>query len=61
MTTLLPVKMFVNADSTFVDSKADVSINDNVLRSAYAFASSVGTARKCLKSDLLPTSMMTIF
>ena len=27
---------------------------------ANAFASSVGTARRCLKSDLLPTNMMTI-
>ena len=31
---------------------------DDVL--AKAFASSVGTARRCLKSLLFPTSMMTI-
>ena len=32
---------------------------DNVLEKA--FASSVGTARRCFKSDLLPTSIMTMF
>lgn len=27
---ILPVRMFLNASSTFVESKADVSINDRV-------------------------------
>ena len=29
----IPSNMFLNATSTFVESKADVSINDNSLRS----------------------------
>lgn len=56
-----PVKIFWNAVSTFVESKADVSIKLSPLRSANDLASSVGTARKCLKSLLLPTSIITIF
>lgn len=56
-----PVRIFWNAVSTFVESKAEVSMKDKPFFSAKALASSVGTARKCLKSDLLPTSMMTMF
>ena len=65
-----------NACSTFVESNADVSINDtpffSINHKIYenefiliyipenAFASSLGTERKCLKSDLFPTSEITI-
>ena len=51
----LPVRMLWKAVSTFVESKADVSMKLKVFFSANPLASSVGTARKCLKSDLLPT------
>lgn len=57
----ISVKMFVKAASTFVESSADVSINDNWFRSAYAFASSVGTVLKWRKSLLFPTSIIPIF
>ena len=57
----LPVRIFWKAASTFPPSKADVSMNDNPFSAEKALASSVGTARRCLRSDLLPTSMMTMF
>ena len=50
-----PVKMLWKAVSTLVQSSAEVSMNDKLCRSAKARASSVGTERKCRKSDLLPT------
>jgi len=67
--------MFWNASSTFEASRAEVSINDNEFSATHqyiitagiwrlpakALASSVGTALKCLKSDLFPTNIMTIF
>lgn len=87
----LPVKMFLNASSTFVESNADVSINESVFFSntrrdvrhlryaqnhtertlfgiivsrcdlpANARASSVGTALRCRRSLLFPTSIMTM-
>lgn len=59
--SLLPVNIFWNAVSTLVESKADVSMKDKPFLSANALASSVGTARRCLKSDLFPTNMITIF
>ena len=52
--------MLWNAVSTLVESSADVSINDKLFCSAKARASSVGTARRCLRSDLLPTNMITM-
>jgi len=55
-----PVKMVWKACSTLVESRADVSIKDRLRCSAYPLASSVGTARRCRKSLLLPTSMITI-
>ncbi len=73
----LPVRIVWNACSTLVESKADVSIKDTPFFSKIinkkkiipikiflpenAFASSLGTERKCRKSDLLPTSEITIF
>lgn len=59
--SVLPVSIFWNAVSTFVESRAEVSMKLKPLRSANNFASSVGTERKCLKSDLLPTNIMTMF
>lgn len=56
-----PVSMFWNAVSTFVESSADVSMKLSPLRSANVLASSVGTARKCRKSLLLPTNIITMF
>ena len=53
--------MFWKAPSTFVASSADVSTNDSLFCSANAFASSVWTSRKCFRSHLLPTSMITMF
>ncbi len=47
--------MLWNAVSTFVESRAEVSINESWLDSAKDLASSVGTALKWRKSDLLPT------
>lgn len=54
------VRMFWNANSTLLASRADVSIKLRLFSLANCFASSVGTALKCLKSLLLPTSMMTM-
>ena len=51
----IPVKMLWNAVSTFVESRAEVSMKLSVFFSANAFDSSVGTARRCRRSDLLPT------
>lgn len=56
-----PVRIFWNAASTLVESSAEVSIKLNPFRSAKDLASSVGTDRRCLKSDLLPTNIITIF
>jgi hypothetical protein len=76
-----PVKMFWNASSTLLASRADVSIKDKwfspvhgsinkrslfgVIRQdqcilAKDLASSVGTALRCRKSLLFPTSMITM-
>lgn len=55
-----PVRMFWNACSTLDASSADVSMKERLFSAAKLFASSVGTARRCLRSDLLPTSMMTM-
>ena len=55
-----PVRMLWNAVSTLVESRAEVSINESWLDSAKDLASSVGTALRCLRSDLLPTSMITM-
>jgi hypothetical protein len=57
----MPVRMVWNAFSTFEASSADVSMNESPFSAEKALASSVGTARRCFKSDLLPTSMMTMF
>lgn len=88
----VPVKMFWNASSTLLASRADVSMNERWFSPVHevsawislhallaphrtaphvpggradslanALASSVGTARRCRKSLLLPTNMMTIF
>ena len=54
----VPVRIFWKADSTALPSIAEVSIKLSSFSVANAFASSVGTARRCLKSDLLPTNMM---
>lgn len=51
----LPVKILWKAVSTLVQSRADVSMKERLWRSAKTVASSVGTERKCLKSDLFPT------
>jgi hypothetical protein len=53
-----PVRICWKADSTFDASSAEVSMKLSWFSAAKALASSVGTARRCLKSDLLPTSMM---
>lgn len=53
--------MVRNASSTFVQSNADVSINEKLCFSAYAFPSSISTARKCFKSHLFPTSNTITF
>jgi hypothetical protein len=80
---IIPVRIVWNACSTFVESNADVSINETPFFSINhkekyikikkkkriylislpenALASSLGTERKCLKSDLFPTSEITIF
>ena len=50
----LPSRILWKAVSTLVESKAEVSINESPSFSANPFASSVGTDRKCLRSDLLP-------
>ena len=52
--------MLWNAVSTLVESRADVSMKESWLDSAKDFASSVGTALKWRRSDLLPTNMITI-
>jgi hypothetical protein len=56
----LPVKIFWNANSTLLASNADVSIKLRLFSLANALASSVGTALKCFKSLLFPTSIITI-
>ena len=50
-----PVRMLWNAVSTLVESRAEVSMKLREFFSAKALASSVGTALRCLRSDLLPT------
>ena len=71
------MRMFWNANSTLLASRAEVSIKDRLLSPemcqhwihrfsqvhvlANCLASSVGTALKCLKSLLFPTSMITMF
>jgi hypothetical protein len=57
----LPVSSFWNASSTLLASKAEVSMKLNPFCTANSRASSVGTARRCLKSLLFPTSMITMF
>lgn len=80
----VPVRIFWNANSTLLASRAEVSINERLLSPtndlnqhlshivhllhsprrdslANCLASSVGTARKCLKSLLFPTNIMTMF
>jgi hypothetical protein len=47
---LQPVRIDLNASSTPVASKAEVSIKAKLFLSANAIASSVATARLCLKS-----------
>ena len=54
------VSTSVKAFSTFVDSRAEVSMKKVLSFSAYALASSVETARKWPKSALFPTSMITM-
>lgn len=49
-----------NADSTLVESSAEVSIKLNPLFSANEEPSSVLTALRCCKSHLFPTNMITI-
>jgi hypothetical protein len=72
-----PVRMFWKASSTLLASRAEVSMKDrlfspehvSVMPNVYdllnalanCLASSVGTALRCRKSLLFPTSMMTIF
>ena len=51
----LPVKMSWKARSTFVESSAEVSMNDRPCLSANERACSAGTARRCLRSFLFPT------
>ena len=58
--TAVPVRMLWKAVSTFVESRAEVSIKLRLFCSAKDLASSVGTALRCLRSDLFPTSMMTM-
>jgi len=55
-----PVRMFWKASSTFVASRALVSMNESAFFSAYSLAASVGTSLKWRRSLLLPTSMMTM-
>ena len=50
-----PVRMLWNAVSTLVESRAEVSMKLRLFFSAKALLSSVGTALRCLRSDLLPT------
>lgn len=47
--------MFVKASSTFVASRAEVSMKDKLCRSANSFAWSVDTDRMLTISLLLPT------
>ena len=72
-----PVRMFWKASSTLLASRAEVSMKDRLFSPehvslmpdveklvntlANCLASSVGTALRCRKSLLFPTSMMTIF
>ncbi len=56
----ISVKILWNAFSTFVASKADVSMKERPSFSEKACASSVETPRRCLRSDLLPTNMITM-
>uniref|UniRef100_A0A0A9EAH1 Uncharacterized protein n=1 Tax=Arundo donax TaxID=35708 RepID=A0A0A9EAH1_ARUDO len=44
-----------------MDSSADVSMKKVLSLSAKPLASSTGTALRCRRSALLPTSMMTMF
>jgi hypothetical protein len=48
------------ADSTFVESRAEVSRKNNPCFSANSFASSVRTWRKLLRSDLFPTNIIVM-
>ena len=49
----------LKASSTFVESRADVSMNSMLCSRAKASASSVSTTRKCRRSVLLPTIIST--
>ena len=60
MSLCKPWRIVWNAVSTFVEWSADVSIKEREERIAKFLASSVGTLRKWRRSDLLPTSIMTI-
>ncbi|GAB2221558.1 hypothetical protein Droror1_Dr00012742 [Drosera rotundifolia] len=57
----ISVRTVKNALSTFVVSKADVSMKNRLSLSANSLASSTGTARREAKSHLLPMSMITMF
>ena len=52
---LPPERMLWKAVSTLVESSAEVSMKLRLFFSAKDLASSVGTARRCLRSDLFPT------
>ncbi len=60
--TILYISVIIlwKAFSTFVDSKADISIRERSSFSKKDFASSVETPHRCLRSDLLPTNMITM-
>lgn len=82
----MSVKIFWNAESTLVESRAEVSMNERPFSAVKlkvipwllpqptsmgwirkrdvpqkALASSVETALRCLRSHLLPTSVITMF
>ncbi|KAL8171478.1 hypothetical protein V2J09_023282 [Rumex salicifolius] len=59
--SLISVNIVKKAVSTLIASSADVSIKKRFSLSANSLASSVGTALRELKSDLFPTSMITMF
>nr|GMD42960.1 hypothetical protein CR513_53787 [Ipomoea batatas] len=57
----ISVRMFMNAVSTLVASRADVSMKNRFSLSANSWASSTGTARRLPRSHLFPMSIMTMF
>lgn len=52
--------IYVKAASTLLPSKALASKKAKFLDLAYSYPVSFRTARKCFKSDLLPTIIITI-